>query len=169
MLALEFLNKGWTLLLVSFNKFGYVLGTILQEHSWMTACKKSYKQSSECLVLVSENLISVDFISWFFVFHVLQNTTVRYWCSIYSFTDKNWIYTDHAEFGLLSRRLLAQKLKVNYEDARTMCEICSELTIKTPERHQRRCSGVFNDNFEQISHIVLTFPWLTLSKYIQAG
>ena len=30
-----------------------------------------------------------------------------------------------------------------------MFEICSKLTLKTPER---RISGVFNVNFEQISH-----------------
>ena len=38
-----------------------------------------------------------------------------------------------------------------------MCEICSKLTINTPEwRH----SGFFVANFEQISHIVLAFPIL---------
>ena len=29
-----------------------------------------------------------------------------------------------------------------------MCEICSKLTIKTPERHHWGRSGVFIDNFE---------------------
>ena len=36
-----------------------------------------------------------------------------------------------------------------------MYEICSKLTIKTPERRQRRHFGVFIVNFEHISHLVL--------------
>ena len=51
-----------------------------------------------------------------------------------------------------------------------MCEDCSKLTIKTAERHQwRRSSSVFIVNFEQISHIVLVFPTLTLNKYRPDG
>ena len=44
------------------------------------------------------------------------------------------------------------------------CKICSKLTIKTAER--QRVSGVFIVNFEhkQISHLVLVFPLLTLSR-----
>ena len=52
-------------------------------------------------------------------------------------------------------------LKVNNINTRTRCEICSKLTIKTPEQRWRR-SGVFTDNFEHISHLVL-FPLLTLN------
>ena len=37
--------------------------------------------------------------------------------------------------------------KVNNSNTRTRCEICSKLTIKTPERRQWRRSGVFNVNF----------------------
>ena len=46
-----------------------------------------------------------------------------------------------------------------------MCEICSKLTIKTPEQR----SGVFVVNFEQISYIVLVFPLLILYKQILVG
>ena len=42
-------------------------------------------------------------------------------------------------------------------------EICSKLTIKTPESHQLRRSGVFIVNFENISHLVLVFLLLTLN------
>ena len=38
-----------------------------------------------------------------------------------------------------------------------MCEICSNLTIKTSERRQRSRSVAFIVNFEQISQIVLVF------------
>ena len=47
--------------------------------------------------------------------------------------------------------------KVNNRNTRTRCEICSKLTIKTPERCQWPRSGVFIVNFEHISHIVLVF------------
>ena len=46
----------------------------------------------------------------------------------------------------------------------TSCEICPKLTIKTPERHQWRRSGVFLVNFEHISHLILVFLLLTLSR-----
>ena len=41
---------------------------------------------------------------------------------------------------------------------------CSKLTIKTPERRYWRRSGVFIVNFEHISHLVLVFLLLTLSR-----
>ena len=54
-------------------------------------------------------------------------------------------------------------LKVNDRNIRTRCEICSKLTIKTPERCQWHCSGVFIINFDHISHFVLVFLLLTLT------
>ena len=38
--------------------------------------------------------------------------------------------------------------KVNNENTRAMCEICSKLTMKTPERRHRHRSGAFTVNFE---------------------
>ena len=40
-----------------------------------------------------------------------------------------------------------------------MCEFCSKLTVKTPERRQRRRSGVFIVTFEPISHIKAMFSY----------
>ena len=54
--------------------------------------------------------------------------------------------------------------KVNNRNARTRCEICSKLTIKTPERRHWRRSDVFIVNFEHISHLVLVFLLLTLNR-----
>ena len=54
--------------------------------------------------------------------------------------------------------------KVNNRNTRTRCEICSKLTIKAPEQRQWRRSGVFIVNFEHISHLVLVFLLLTLSR-----
>ena len=47
--------------------------------------------------------------------------------------------------------------KVNNKKTRTRYEICSKLTIKTPER-------VFTVNFEYISYLALEFQLLTLSR-----
>ena len=77
--------------------------------------------------------------------------------------------------------------KVNNRNTRTRCEICPKLTIKTPERRlliplktsenpenqrfsdvfrgiKKRRSGVFIVNFGHISHLVLVFLLLTLSR-----
>ena len=59
--------------------------------------------------------------------------------------------------------------KVNNRITKTRCERYSKLTIKTPERHHWRCSGVFIINFEHISHLVLVFLFLTLSRYMPIG
>ena len=54
-------------------------------------------------------------------------------------------------------------LKVNNKNTRTRCETCSKLKIKTPERRQKRRSGVFIVDFEDISHVVREFLLLTLN------
>ena len=54
--------------------------------------------------------------------------------------------------------------KVNNRSTRKRCEICSKLTIETPERRQWRLSGIFIVNFENISHLLLVFLLLTLNK-----
>ena len=59
--------------------------------------------------------------------------------------------------------------KVKNGKPRKIYESCSKLTIKTPEWHQWRRSGVFIFNFEQILHIVPMFASLTLNKQIPAG
>ena len=56
---------------------------------------------------------------------------------------------------------LAKYTLGNYNrNTRTRCETCSKLTLKTPERR----SGVFIVNFKYISHLVLVFLLLTLSR-----
>ena len=54
--------------------------------------------------------------------------------------------------------------KANNGNTEAKCEVCSKLTIKTPERRHWRRSGVFIVKFEQISYTDLVFPWLTLNK-----
>ena len=55
-------------------------------------------------------------------------------------------------------------LKVNKTITGARCEICSKLTVKTPEGRNWRHSGVFIVNLEHISHLVLVFLLLTLSR-----
>ena len=59
--------------------------------------------------------------------------------------------------------------KVNNKKTRASCEIYSKLTIKIPERRHWRRSGIFIVNFEHISHLVLVFILLTLSRQMPAG
>ena len=54
--------------------------------------------------------------------------------------------------------------KVNSRNNRKACEICSKLTIKTPEPCQWRCFGLFIVNFEHISHLFIVYLFLTLNK-----
>ena len=55
-------------------------------------------------------------------------------------------------------------LKVNNRNTRKRCELCSKLTIKTPEPCRWRRSSVFIVNFDHISYIFLLFLLLTLNK-----
>ena len=52
---------------------------------------------------------------------------------------------------------------------RTLCEICSHLRIKTPERRHWRRSGVFIVNFEHVSPIFLMFILLILNNWMSFG
>ena len=59
--------------------------------------------------------------------------------------------------------------KVNNRNTRTRCEICSKLTVKTPERRQWRRFVVFIVNIEHILHLVLVFLLLTLKMQMSIG
>ena len=54
--------------------------------------------------------------------------------------------------------------KVNNRHTKIKWEICWTLTIKTPQRRQWRCFGIFIVDFEHVSHFVLVFLLLTLSR-----
>ena len=55
-------------------------------------------------------------------------------------------------------------IKVKNRNTKTRCEICSKLTIKTPERRQWRHFAVFIVNFEHISQLILVFLLLALRR-----
>ena len=50
-------------------------------------------------------------------------------------------------------------------NTRTKFEICSKLTIKSPERRHLHRSGVFIVNFEHIPYLVLVFLLFILNMY----
>ena len=54
-------------------------------------------------------------------------------------------------------------LEVNNRNAKTRYKICSKLSIKTLERRHWWRSGIFNVDFEPISHFVLDFLLSTLN------
>ena len=60
-------------------------------------------------------------------------------------------------------------LKFNNRIFRKRCEICSKLTIKTPERRHWDHSSVFIVNFKHISHLFLELLLLTLNKWMLVG
>ena len=59
-------------------------------------------------------------------------------------------------------------LNFNNRNSRARCEICSELTIKTPEQRHWCRSGVFIVNFEHIWLLVLAGFFVNL-KHVIAG
>ena len=60
-------------------------------------------------------------------------------------------------------------LQVNNRNTKRRCKICSKVTLKIPEQHPRRRSGVFVVNFKNISHLVLLFLLLTLNMELPPG
>ena len=54
----------------------------------------------------------------------------------------------------------------NTKNTRATCEICLKLAVRTPERRQWHRTGVFLVNFQQVSHIDLVFPSVTLINSI---
>ena len=60
-------------------------------------------------------------------------------------------------------------LKVENRNTRTRCEICSKLTIKTPERRHWCCCGAFIVNVDHFSHLFLLFLLLTLNMLMLAA
>ena len=66
-----------------------------------------------------------------------------------------WYYRNKLFFFIILPSIYL--LKVNNKNTRARSEICSKLTIKTPDRLQWRRSGVFIVIFEHVSHLVLVF------------
>ena len=67
-------------------------------------------------------------------------------------------------YCLISVKLI-YLFKVNNRNIRKRCEICSNITLRTPERHQWRRSSVFIVNFQYISHLFLAFLLFKVSRF----
>ena len=111
-----------------------------------------------CLHLINTSLISAIKVDQKLC--ALPRITTIYQCQKKTFSDailsgfKIWILSFWVGVLQRSRHLPAQ---INNRNTRTRCEICSKLTIKTPDRSQQHRSGVFIVNFEQISFLALLF------------
>ena len=79
---------------------------------------------------------------------------MKYQCLVSSYFRKIVFRTEALLAGIYL-------FKVSNRNTNTSCEICANLTIRTPERRQRRRSGVFFVNFEHILHLVLVFLLIT--------
>ena len=88
----------------------------------------------------------------------LNPFTLNQWTSSSSFLNN--LFMLQSRLGFVGYHFTATpagiySLKDNNSTIRTICKICSMLTIKTPERRHWRRSCVFIVNFEHISHFVL--------------
>ena len=73
-------------------------------------------------------------------------------------------------FNLCSYPVGNYMFKVNNRNTGGRCEIGYKLTMKKPERWQRRRSGVFIVNFEHILHLVLVFLYFCIYfEQVNAG
>ena len=82
----------------------------------------------------------------------------------------NWLdFVEKYSFSVSDNSASIYLFKVNNRSNRTRCEICSKLTINSPERRHWRRSGVFIVGFEHISRLLLVFLLLTLNMYFLTG
>ena len=117
---------------------------------------------------ISNCLLKI-FIYFFFVFYqlglrcfkwLLRSFRVIQDQNCYSFTNRGGKYLQKY-LNPLSQMFPAvlyyaahiHLFKVNNGNSRTICEICSKLTIRTLERRHGHCPGVFIVTFEHISQL----------------
>ena len=94
-----------------------------------------------------------------------QNETVSGYFKKKKLNKIDYIYGQKSQVSMVTTIIPAgiYLLKVNNRNTRTRCEICLELTMKTPERRHWCRSSVFIVNFEHISYLFLLFLLLTLN------
>ena len=105
-------------------------------------------------------MLTVNFLVWMFSFiscYSISYQSSSLFQSFSIFCSKYCIF-----FWIFPANIYL--FKVNNKNTRKMCETCSKLTIKTPERCQWRRSVVFIVKFEHISHLFLVFLLLIFKK-----
>ena len=139
---------------------------------WKTSKKTRVTESvfskvtgvKQAILLKKDSIVSVFVQTWtYFSEQLFLEKPVNTWFSDVSNTS-NKLEKDNNELhflfllSTLNRSLFLWRIypagiplfKVNNRKTRAMFKTCSKLTIKTPERRHRRCSSVFNVNFEQV-------------------
>ena len=81
------------------------------------------------------------------------NLKICFYWKTYSNKTPSWKLCSFTKLLNTSKPANIYLFKVKKRNTRKRCKICSELTIKTPERRQRRHPDVFIVNFEHYSHI----------------
>ena len=107
----------------------------------------------------------------------LKSVTPSQICTPFTFLMGSWLFwVRHSnifkqDYKCMMQNIVRNKkypaniyfLKFNNRNTRKRCKVCSELTMKIPERCQWRRSGDFIVNFEHILDLFLLFL-LTLNK-----
>ena len=119
--------------------------------------EKILREAALSDILIRKNFsVSFEFI-WIFQKHYLFPS------AIYLLTTKKFAKIEVSGANFYS-------FKVNNRSTGKRCEICSKLTVKTPERHRWRRSGVSIINFEHILILFYCFYcWLWEGKYFWIG
>ena len=112
------------------------------------------------------------------LFEVVCPSQGQLWAHLWDQLYSRVVY--HSVNNILTQRLQETSLKklnnpaniclfkVNNRNTRKRFEICSKLTIKTPEQRQWCRSGIFIINFAHISYLFLMFLLLNLNKQMLA-
>ena len=95
---------------------------------------------------------------------MFETIRYEYWKYFFSSNQANELLLNQQQTVAILIPAAIYLFKVSNGNIRTIYEVCSKLTRKTPERFHWNYSGIYITNFEQISHIVLVFPILTLNK-----
>ena len=133
---------------------------VLGQPSWTNSCDHSYQAFEE-----EESQTETSFTPCFsvskFTLKVSLEEFIEHFSSFPKLLWKKLHWRFFVDRGVPGGIYL---FKVNKGNTRTIYEINSKLTTNAPERRQWHCSYVFIVNFEQILHIILMFPLLTLYK-----
>ena len=106
-------------------------------------------------------------LGWILLFFVLTRIVIGHDVGNASFQHVIWNSLD-IKSKTFPANLNLYLFKVDRTNTWKRCEMCSKLAITTPGWSQRRCTGVFMVDFEQISHPFLQFLLLVLSMYLFA-
>ena len=114
----------------------------------------------------SKSLISLW---WYFQSMIMNLDSVNHCLSISPYSVRMRENTDQKKLRIWTlfvqwRFYLFKTNNGNTKNDIGKCKMCLKLTVRIPERPQWHCAGVFIVDYQQISHIHLVFPLVTLNK-----